>query len=617
MNNTILNSYSGIKTHQFGLDSISNNIANVNTTGYRENLPEFKTLLSQHVDSTNANTVSSDSNMGVTAASNAISTKSGNYKPSEGDFDMAYAGKGWFVVGKNQQGSMTINEDGYEANQPNFFTRDGSFGRDAEGYIVNSSGYYLYGIDLGKVQGNSFDGSNTEEENTKALSANKLTPIRIPQDLNYQPIQTKKLDIALNLNPSKFPVPLGDFLLQDGKLDEENLNNLDLNALFNNEKEPLNAKVNNDIRIKITTPPTQGQEGAEASENEGETKAPETKEITLKYGNGGAEQNQFKTFKELQDLIKAQTGLELNILKDANGKPSTPLALELQNTGGDMRLSLEGSFFDKLGIKASDLEMKPQDKQVSNPLYVSGYTSNTEVYDKDGNKFLAQTQFFLQKTGGDGENQKWVSRSAIFDKDGKEQVSKEAIESSIEFDKDNKPITKPIDLEFGEGKIAYSFGGAKDKLTTNYNYQDSEVLANDTDGKGAGKLNDLRIDENGIIRLYFDNGESAPMGRVGIAAFTNDQGLRKTGGNMFEITQAINNEGDNKMLSGAPILGWGEENQAQLKFGKVMHKYLESSNTDITHALTNLILMQRGYSMNAKAFGTGDDLIKEAINLKK
>ena len=86
---------------------------------------------------------------------------------------------------------------------------------------------------------------------------------------------------------------------------------------------------------------------------------------------------------------------------------------------------------------------------------------------------------------------------------------------------------------------------------------------------------------------------------------------------MFEITQAINNEGDNKMLSGAPILGWGEENQAQLKFGKVMHKYLESSNTDITNALTNLILMQRGYSMNAKAFGTGDDLIKEAINLKK
>ncbi|NGP56369.1 flagellar basal body rod C-terminal domain-containing protein, partial [Helicobacter pylori] len=35
------------------------------------------------------------------------------------------------------------------------------------------------------------------------------------------------------------------------------------------------------------------------------------------------------------------------------------------------------------------------------------------------------------------------------------------------------------------------------------------------------------------------------------------------------------------------------------------------------NALTNLILMQRGYSMNARAFGAGDDMIKEAISLKK
>lgn len=42
MNGTLVNSYSGIKTHQFGLDSISNNIANVNTIGYRENIPQFE-----------------------------------------------------------------------------------------------------------------------------------------------------------------------------------------------------------------------------------------------------------------------------------------------------------------------------------------------------------------------------------------------------------------------------------------------------------------------------------------------------------------------------------------------------------------------------------------------
>ena len=52
MNSTLINSYSGIKTHQFGLDSISNNIANVNTIGYRENIPQFESLFSTNMDST-------------------------------------------------------------------------------------------------------------------------------------------------------------------------------------------------------------------------------------------------------------------------------------------------------------------------------------------------------------------------------------------------------------------------------------------------------------------------------------------------------------------------------------------------------------------------------------
>ncbi|WP_104697313.1 MULTISPECIES: flagellar hook-basal body complex protein [unclassified Helicobacter] len=599
MNNTILNSYSGIKTHQFGLDSVSNNIANVNTLGYRENIPEFKSLLSQHIDSINSNTVSSDSNFGVSASSNAISTKNGNYKPSDGEFDVAYSGKGWFVVGKNQNGSMTINEDGYEANQSNFFTRDGSFSRDADGYIVNASGYYLYGVDLGKIKGQNFENTNSPEEDLKALSANTLKPLRIPQDLHYQPTETKKVDIALNLNPTQNPASLQDFLFEeDGSFNQENLDNLDLNTLFNFQKEPLDARVNNDIRITIK----QGEE---------------SKEVTLKYGNDGASNNQFKTFKDLKELLKAQTGLDLDISRDNQGNPSKPISLEIKNPLDTIQLTLGGKFIDKLGLNTADLEMRKDDKQATNPLYVGAFVSNSEIFDEDGEKFILQTKFFLHQTGNKEENQKWITKTAIFDKSGETMVSKEHINGAITFDSDNKASADPIEIDFKDSKITYSFAGAKDKTTTNYNYQDSGILKTDTDGRPKGKMMDLKIDENGIITLFFDNGESAPMGRIGITAFINDQGLKKVGGNLFEISQATNNQGDNKILSGAPILGWDENNNGQLKFGKVMHKYLETSNTDVTSALTNLILMQRGYSMNAKAFGTGDDLIKEAINLKK
>lgn len=48
----------------------------------------------------------------------------------------------------------------------------------------------------------------------------------------------------------------------------------------------------------------------------------------------------------------------------------------------------------------------------------------------------------------------------------------------------------------------------------------------------------MRIDDDGVIRLAFSNGAIETMGRVGIAAFTNDQGLRKVGSNLFDISNA-------------------------------------------------------------------------------
>jgi flagellar hook protein FlgE len=105
------------------------------------------------------------------------------------------------------------------------------------------------------------------------------------------------------------------------------------------------------------------------------------------------------------------------------------------------------------------------------------------------------------------------------------------------------------------------------------------------------------------------------MGRVGLAAFVNDQGVQKVGGNMFQMTSISVNGGQPVYSSGAPILAWDET--GQLKFGKVLDSMLETSNVDIGAALTELIVLQRGYSFNAKAFTTGDELIKEAIGLKK
>ena len=197
MNNTLLSSYSGIKTHQFGIDSISNNIANVNTTGYRESRPEFETLFAVSPNTSPTSPTANDINLGVTASSNAFSTKSGSYRVSDGDFHMAYQGKGWFIVGEKSDGEMVVGDGKLSAKQENFFTRDGSFGKDYAGYLVNSNGYYVYGVNLGKIKDGNFN-SASKDEDIKGLTSNKLEPLRIPQDLYFKPLETNKVDLALN-----------------------------------------------------------------------------------------------------------------------------------------------------------------------------------------------------------------------------------------------------------------------------------------------------------------------------------------------------------------------------------------------------------------------------------
>ncbi|MDO7253861.1 flagellar hook-basal body complex protein [Helicobacter cappadocius] len=601
MNDTILNSYSGIKTHQFGLDSISNNIANVNTTGYRENIPEFKSLFSTHLESLGGSSaISNDRNFGSSGASNAISTKSGNYHQTDGEFDMAYQGKGWFIVGPNQKGDFKIDKDGYEQKQANYFTRDGAFSRDADGYLVNSEGYYVYGINLDKIKNGVFVSSNDNEKDLKELSDNNLKPLNIPQELKFQPVLTSQVNISVNLNPkSNFQNAQDVFLDPSGKLIEDKFKNQDMNALANNDEKSLDTSIYDDISFKIS-------------------KDGKDEEYDFKYGSGGEKENEFRTIGDLQKLLKDKTGLDLDVSRDKNGDPKKPLSLSIINNTADMNLSIGGKMAQILGLNAAEIPLKKGSSQDSNPIKVPFYSTSTEIYDKDGKKFLLKSDYVMQDSGDNKStppiNQKWEVKTAVYDFKGDVMVSKKPVTQTIEFDSDGNMIADDAEVDFKDNKIKYSLKGSKDYKSSNLAYQDSKLTQVSQDGKPEGALREIRVDSNGIIYLAFSNGVTEAMGRVGIAAFVNDQGLRKVGGNLLEMTSSTVN-GDNKLLSGNPILGWNED--GVLKFGKVMYKNLETSNVDVGNALTNLILMQRGYSMNAKAFTTGDDLIKEAINLKK
>ncbi|WP_317372334.1 flagellar hook-basal body complex protein [Helicobacter canis] len=599
MNDTILNSYSGMKTHQFGLDSISNNIANVNTNGFKENIPEFKNLFSAQMDALNSNTITNnDRSYGATGASNAISTKNGNYHPSDGQFDVAYMGKGWFVVGEKQDGSFEIKEDGYEMPQPIYFTRNGGFNRDSDGYLVTSSGQYVYGVNLEKIKDGVFTSSPSEQD-LSSLPSGQMQPLQIPQELKFHPVVTTKVDVAVNLNAKSNFKSAQELLVPNGVIDESRVKSQDVASFADDDGQPFDPRAFRDIIITIK----KGEEGSESEES-----------LRFTYGSGGASANEFRTIGELMELF-SKSGLELAPTLGARGN----LAFSVRNPKAEkIELTIGGALSSRMGISTAAIPLAQDEHIQSKDLKIATYSTALDIYDEDGEKFLLKSEYYLldagDPTGTPPIPQKWLVQSAVYDFNGEFMISKEPVTQELVFDKDGKPQSPPMELDFKDSKITYSITGSDKYTSRNLPYEDSKMLEASQDGKAEGSLKDIRIDENGIIFLAFSNGVSEPMGRLGVVAFVNDQGLKKMGDNVYSLgTNALG--GQNRVLSGNPILGWN--NEGNLKFGQIKHKYLETSNVDVGNALTNLILYQRGYSMNAKAFNTGDDLVKEAIALKK
>jgi flagellar hook protein FlgE len=120
---TILNaSVSGMQANSNWLSTISQNVANANTTGYKNQETDFSTMVDQ------VSNVASDGG-GVTTSTRSLNALQGNIVSSQTSTNLAVQGGGYFVV----------SDSGGDI----YLTRNGSFSPDASGNLVNSAGYYL------------------------------------------------------------------------------------------------------------------------------------------------------------------------------------------------------------------------------------------------------------------------------------------------------------------------------------------------------------------------------------------------------------------------------------------------------------------------------------------
>ncbi len=180
----------GLKAHQTRLDVLGNNIANVNTWGYKSRTTNFQDSVYTNLKSGQGGSATptvgtlggiNTSQLGYGSVVSSVSTNFGNTNGqyTGNDLDCMVDGTGFFIVGPyNQtlntqieiQGSVVpgIDLSGGGA----YFSRVGIFNPDANGYLVDSSGNYVYGY---------APVSQEKDENGQVtMNYDQLVPIRVP-----------------------------------------------------------------------------------------------------------------------------------------------------------------------------------------------------------------------------------------------------------------------------------------------------------------------------------------------------------------------------------------------------------------------------------------------------
>jgi flagellar hook protein FlgE len=175
-------------------------------------------------------------------------------------------------------------------------------------------------------------------------------------------------------------------------------------------------------------------------------------------------------------------------------------------------------------------------------------------------------------------------------------------EGELTFDKTGKLVSPKNMVHYEKQEEGFSISLDVDFSTSTQLAQPFSVLTVEQDGFTSGRLDGIEIDSSGTIRANYTNGQNNPLGKIVVANFNNQNGLKQIGNATYTETA----------VSGTPQVGEaGSEG-----FGNILSGSLERSNVDITEELVNLITAQRNFQASAKAIETTTGLTQTIINIR-
>ncbi len=128
------------------------------------------------------------------------------------------------------------------------------------------------------------------------------------------------------------------------------------------------------------------------------------------------------------------------------------------------------------------------------------------------------------------------------------------------------------------------------------------VTSISNNGNGGGQFAGLEISPTGEIQAQYSNGATQNMGTIGLANFTNPNGLTPTSNNNWLATQS----------SGLPVANTpGTAGLGQLQSGAI-----EGSNVDLSTQLVNLIVAQQAYQANVQGINVDQQDVQKLLTLQ-
>ena len=562
----LFQSLSGLNANSQSISVSGNNIANVNTTGYKSSRASFETQISQTLSSGSLPTATlggsnpSQVGLGVRLAEVSRNFNDGSLQPTGVNTDVAIEGAGMLVLDFN--GSQR-------------YTRAGTFSLDRDKNLVNPDGGFVQGFAVDS-QFNIVQGVQTN--------------MNIPIGSLTLAEQTRNVQFSGNLNTdgpvaTQGSVNVSDVLFSDPAATVQALATDALNVL-RDASAALMFNTGDIITIS-------------GVEKGGATLPDHTFEIGP--ANTTASDDFGTTLQDFMDFLEDVLGID------------TTVGGGIAMVGGALTITGNTGQANDLTIETSDILLNqstpPVPMVMSKTQFSDGESvlTNFFAFDSLGSQMRLDLTVTLENKTNAGTEWRYYVQSE--DDSDLDRVLGSGL---ITFDTNGRLITPTapsfnIDRAntgaFTPQQITMSFinpspsSGSVSALADGVN--PSEISAESQDGSPIGTLEDFSIGSDGTISGTFSNGLLRPLGQLLLATFANPQGLVDEGGNLFNVSSNSGN---------ATIATPGSG-----RAGRIIGGALELSNVDLSEQFINLITASTGFSANSRVLDTSNRLIQELL----